>query len=103
MHRSKYASSFDHLVGAGEQRGRDRQAESFGGLKIDNEFKSRRLFDGDVARPLLRARSCQWRRKLTIDAQFRASAILYFLTSNVRSRCYVFGFGRGGGAGGGEN
>src|SRR6266487_2669781 len=36
MHRS---ISFDHLVGGGEQRGRNGEAESLGGLEVDHKFK----------------------------------------------------------------
>ena len=32
--------SFDHLVGAGEERGRDRQAEGFGGLEVDDQLRT---------------------------------------------------------------
>src|SRR5579863_2984300 len=38
---------------------------------------------------------CLASRLCGADAQFRASAVLYFLTSNVRSRCYLFGFSCG--------
>jgi hypothetical protein len=43
MHRSKAASSFDHLVGSGEQRGQDGETDSLGCLEIDDEFKFRGL------------------------------------------------------------
>jgi hypothetical protein len=39
------ASLFDHLIGEREQRRRDFQAERFGGLHIDEEFKGCRQLD----------------------------------------------------------
>ena len=41
-------ASFDHLISAGEERWRDRDAESFGGLEIDHELEGRWLFHGQV-------------------------------------------------------
>ena len=43
-------SLFDHLVGAHQKRLWDRQAESFGGVKIDDEFEVSRLLDREVFR-----------------------------------------------------
>ena len=43
-------SLFDHLVGAHQKRLWDRQAESFGGRKIDDEFEVSRLLDREVFR-----------------------------------------------------
>src|SRR5215204_2423872 len=37
------SASFDHLVGAGEERGRDREAEGVGGFEVDHELKLCRL------------------------------------------------------------
>src|SRR5262249_55758665 len=42
-------SLFDHLVGAGEQRWRDGQAERLGGDQIDDEIELGRLLDRQVA------------------------------------------------------
>ena len=47
---------FDHLVGAHEQRGRERDVERLGGLEIDDEFKSARICDRKLAD--LRAAGC---------------------------------------------
>jgi len=43
-------TSFDHLVGAGKQRGWDCETERFGGPQIDHEIKFGRLLNWDVGR-----------------------------------------------------
>jgi hypothetical protein len=40
----------DHLVDAGYQRGRNREAKCSGSFEIYDEFEFRRLFNGDVRR-----------------------------------------------------
>jgi hypothetical protein len=40
--------SFDDLVGALQQRLRHREAERFGGLQIDDQFKYGRLLDRQI-------------------------------------------------------
>src|SRR5712692_10150739 len=42
--------SSDHPIGAHEKRLRDREAEGFGGLEIDDQFKFGRLLDRQLAR-----------------------------------------------------
>jgi len=49
-HKATSARLFDHLVGASNQRCRKFEAKRLGGLKVDNEFKLGRLFDGNIAR-----------------------------------------------------
>ena len=45
------AASFDHLIGAGEQRGRHGEAECLGGLEVDGELELGGLFDGEFGGP----------------------------------------------------
>ena len=39
---------FDHLVGAGEQRGRHGEAERFGRFHIDHQLEFGRLLNGQI-------------------------------------------------------
>src|SRR6266498_2886457 len=48
-HQLCLAHSFDHLVGAGKQIRRNRQAKRVGGAKIDDEVELGRLVDGKIA------------------------------------------------------
>src|SRR6266487_6388197 len=49
-HQLCLAHSFDHLVGASEQRGRHGQAERLSGSKIDDQFKCRWLLERQARR-----------------------------------------------------
>ena len=42
------ASLLDHLVGGGQQRFRDDEAERLGGLEVDDELEAGRLHDRQV-------------------------------------------------------
>src|ERR1700676_1232525 len=48
--RCQQATSFDHVIGAGEQRRWHAEAERLRSLEIDNQVKLGRLFDRNVAR-----------------------------------------------------
>src|SRR5262245_65496702 len=50
MHRSKHGILFDHLVGAGEQRRRNFDAERLGRGQVHNEIEFGRLLDRAVGR-----------------------------------------------------
>src|SRR5437764_224832 len=56
MHRNKRLrvcnGLLDHLVGAGEQRGRDLDADDLGRLQVDNEFELGRPQHRQIGRPL---------------------------------------------------
>src|SRR5262249_49906797 len=47
-HGARGKRSFDHLVGASEDRGRDRQAECLGGLEIDDQLECGPLLDWQI-------------------------------------------------------
>jgi hypothetical protein len=43
-------ASFDHLVGAGDERRRNSQAQSLGGFEIENKLEFGRLIHWEIAR-----------------------------------------------------
>jgi hypothetical protein len=49
-HMRKQLASFDHLVGAGEDRGRYGEVERLGGFQIDEEFELGRQLRRQVGR-----------------------------------------------------
>ena len=64
---------FDHLVGAGEQRGWHGEAERLCGLEIDHQFEFGRLLNGQVGRlgtseNAIDVRSCSTKHIVEIDA-----------------------------------
>src|SRR5829696_1652197 len=50
LRRPPTVASFDHLVCAGEECGRYREAECFGGVEVDHEFDFGRLLDRKIGR-----------------------------------------------------
>jgi len=46
----RLAHLFDHLVGAGDEGGWDRQTDFLSGLQIDDQFEPSRLLDGQLGR-----------------------------------------------------
>jgi hypothetical protein len=53
------AWSFDHLVGAGEQRRWHREAKRFGSFQIDDEFELGRLLDR-ISTPDVPSTKVEW-------------------------------------------
>src|SRR4051812_16790418 len=50
--QGSFAASFNHLIGSGEERRRDREAERSGCLEVDYELEFGRLQDRHVSRLL---------------------------------------------------
>jgi len=62
VRRYRVIRLFDDLLGAGEDRWRDRQAERLGGIEIDHQLEGRRLLDRQIGR--LRALQDPYRREV---------------------------------------
>ena len=49
MNSRRLADSFDHLVGAGEQRGRNSEAERVRGLEVNDQLEFSWCFDRQIS------------------------------------------------------
>ena len=45
----KPLDSLDHFISRGQQRRRDGEAQRFGGLEVNDQLETRRLFDRQIA------------------------------------------------------
>src|SRR5438552_15881380 len=74
--RSAHGNSLDHLIGNGEQRGRNAESERCGRLAVDRQLEFGRLLDREIARLLAFEDAIDTRRRLPVRLR-RVDAVGY--------------------------